>query len=96
MLTGGKSTTFTKLLQYYENVWKNNIDNDTSFNSDIDFQINKALKQPNTALYWITYELKNRIRRMENKNECQVNLLKMFNVFVTIFLNSTRKCNLKV
>ena len=75
LLTGGKSTTLTKLLQYYENVWKNNIDNDTSFNSDIDFQLDKTLKQPNTALYWTTLDLDNRIRRMDTKNECQVKFI---------------------
>ena len=75
MLTGDASTTFVKLLQYYENVWKNNIDNDTSFNSDIDFQLDKTLKQPNTALYWTTLDLDNRIRRMDTKNECQVKFI---------------------
>ena len=72
VLTGEKTTYFANLLQLHKDVWKNNVDDTTIFNKNIEFQMKKTLHQPHTALFWFDFDVLN------NKNfECKVKISKI-------------------
>ena len=64
--SGAKSTTMMNA-EVYENVRKNNINEDTSFNS-ISESIQKTLNHPNSAFIYSKYVVDN-----QAENECKVN-----------------------
>ena len=64
--SGAKSTTMMNA-KVYENVRKNNINEDTSFNS-ISESIQKTLNHPNSAFIYSKYVVDN-----QAENECKVN-----------------------
>ena len=49
-------------------VWNNNVDASSSFNDDLEFQLNKTLHEPYTAFFWQKLVVFN-----NKKFECKVN-----------------------
>ena len=58
--------------KFYENLRKNNINQDTAFNS-IRESIKKTLSKPKSALFYIRYVIDN-----QEEYECKVNQIKNF------------------
>ena len=67
LLIGGLTSYFANTIKLYKNVWNNNVDITTSFNVDVELQMEKTLHQPHTAFYWFNQDVLN-----NKKFECKV------------------------